>query len=819
MLYKRLKRGREWLRRRAGRDSGGFDMPANPSDDSAAIQEVLSGRTEAFRLLVERYFATVRLVALAKTGDLADAEDVAQETFIKAYETLGVLRNRERLAPWLVAIARNLAISLVRRRERERRRAGSLPSNPIIHPDHERRETLDAVARQVDALPENLREVVLLHYFEGLKCREIGERLDLNTNAVVKRLARGRDLLGDRLLREWAGERQPAAPSVHRVMSAIAALPCPDWTAQTAAMGGAGATLKVGGLTEAIFGPPVVFKVVASIAVVAVSALYIAFGASEWGDDATATVDSTTPVEEKSIVAVATSGASDLLERTLGNAEEEVVAIEIPPPLPEVEVGYVAGRVFDQDGQPMHNARLAARSYADSRLSGSATTNPNGEFRMNLTTRAEKRRGNQGATTVEVSCTMAGYSPVYQGGAINSSDMELVLLRSSALEGKVIDARTLQPIETFSWRISRPLDGDTWPGVGSRMYTTGWTDVHSPSGSFNIDDGHGIVAVSILADGYAGARVPVDVPLGSSLSGLEIPLEAGQMLLGTVFDKTTQLPMADVSVGVYADPNLAFFREHTRTDEHGRFSFRDMPTSASIILTTKHAGMGSVNLGLSPEEFSVPVEIFLGDGAQVSGVVRYDGGPPLQIEEGRYGVVYMRGASEGASKYGAGEIQADGSYIVSGLSDGWYTVDAWLRKGDNGREGQSVSRLLEVQGGVDVAFDIDGNSKGGQLEVALGALREKLPARFDLISMAVPEAVVRSQVEVGKARSNQDDIESRIEMLGIDPGTYILRASNPDQGTVYFEESVSVAEGEEIAITIDQSALQQDAETSETFEE
>jgi len=797
----------------AWRDWGGLEVTANVSDDSAAIREVLSGRTEAFQGLVDRYFATVRLVALAKTGNAADAEDVAQETFIKAYETLGVLRNRERLAPWLVSIARNRAITLVRRRERERRHAAGMRMDPRVYPDHEKRETLDAVARQVEALPDNLREVVLLHYFEGLKCREIGERLDLNTNAVVKRLSRGREVLGGRLLREWGEGARTDNVSIQRVMGAIVALPKPDWQMQAASMATGGGNIGGGQYTIwRLTVPAGAVKEGAIVVIASVLSGLLLFQHFRSPEEGTHTAVS----QHRAMASPAEPSSGPPRKVDVGGDDGDgtyaatPAALRAPatPARPRVEVGFVAGRVFDQDGHPMRDARLWAESYAGSRLGGAAATNPNGDFRINVTAGAEETVGKLQSLMIEVSCSKPGYGPMYRRVALNTSHQEFHLLRAAALEGTVIDARTRHPIGEFGWRIERPRGGDTWPGVGTRTYNSEWREVRSKTGSFRADDEHGIVAVSILADGYAGARVPVEVPLGSSASGLVIALEPGQQLTGVVLDRTARHPLAGVSVGVRPDPSLAFFRHHTKSDKDGNFSFRDMPTAVPITLTANQFGSGSVSVTLSPGELSEPVEIYLGGGAQISGMVRYRGAPPRRISEGRYGVVYVRGTTEGSSEVGSGAIQSDGSYIVTGLSDGWYTVNAWFIKGDRGREGMSQYRLTEVREGRDVVFDIDGESEGGRIEVALDGLEGALPLRFDLISMAVPEAVVSSQVGADVRR--YEEVDPALHFGWIEPGFYRLRATDPGTGAVLFEESVSVSEGQAEALAIDLGAFDDD---------
>ncbi|MBL7648874.1 MAG: sigma-70 family RNA polymerase sigma factor [Candidatus Hydrogenedentes bacterium] len=513
-------------------------MAVNATDDGAVIREVLSGRTDAFRSLVERYFATVRLVALAKTGNVADAEDVAQETFIKAYETLGVLRNRERLAPWLVAIARNRAISLVRRRERERRNAEACPIDPLVHPDHERRETLDAVARQVEALPENLREVVLLHYFEGLKCREIGERLDLNTNAVVKRLARGRDLLGDRLLREWGGgEREQTATGIYRVMGAIVLLPRPDWGAQLASMGGAGTeALNVGGLAAAIFEPTKALKLITSAAAVALVALYTTPNQGDRVRDTTVSGANTAPVEEKSVVATAKAVAGNLIERTFRGAENDPATIEIPPPPPMAEVGFVSGVVVNADGEPIRDVTV---SVTGGKSRGIAATNPNGNFRINVSKPVPTIQAGRMSKYVTLSCSMPGYvSRTVDSVRLGTSDVQVILMRPALLSGRVVDAETDAPIPEFSLRLDGPGPMRN-PDTGMPINSV-WQDFESVSGEFQIEGQYGAGKLDVIASGYLGSSVATGLYQGEASEGVVIALEPGGQVGGVVYDERTR---------------------------------------------------------------------------------------------------------------------------------------------------------------------------------------------------------------------------------------------------------------------------------------
>ena len=138
-----------------------------------------------------------------------DAEDVVQEAALCAYLDLGRLREPERFGGWLCGIAVNLA----RMRLRGRRAttsledwAGGLRVPPGLvggglspEDEVEARETLDLVRRAIEVLPEGQRQVVLMHYVDGLSCQEIAALLGQSTGAVRVRLHRARAQLRGRL--------------------------------------------------------------------------------------------------------------------------------------------------------------------------------------------------------------------------------------------------------------------------------------------------------------------------------------------------------------------------------------------------------------------------------------------------------------------------------------------------------------------------------------------------------------------------------------------------------------------------------------------
>jgi RNA polymerase sigma-70 factor, ECF subfamily len=186
----------------------------NPAEDERALLAALqAGDRAAFAQLVERYSAQVYRTALKILGDEQDAEDVLQETFLKAMRALPGFEGRSRLSTWLYRIAANEALMLVRKRkpealsvdlEREDEDGQSepveivdwccLPEGDLL--SAESRQALDQAAKK---LSPALRAVFVLRDIEGLSVRDTAEALDISEVAVKTRLLRARLKLREEL--------------------------------------------------------------------------------------------------------------------------------------------------------------------------------------------------------------------------------------------------------------------------------------------------------------------------------------------------------------------------------------------------------------------------------------------------------------------------------------------------------------------------------------------------------------------------------------------------------------------------------------------
>jgi RNA polymerase sigma-70 factor (ECF subfamily) len=190
------------------------DRAAEEAQDAALVARARAGDRAAFRRLHDRHRPGAwRVVRGFGDFDADDVEDVVQESFVRAFRSLDGLKEPGRFAPWLLAIARNRALSRVARRkvrqevaEELAREAEVASSEPVSLPDPEAGAELELVRRIIAELPEGPeKETVQLFYVEGrLSAREIAERLGVGKSAITMRLERFRARVKRRVLAEVA---------------------------------------------------------------------------------------------------------------------------------------------------------------------------------------------------------------------------------------------------------------------------------------------------------------------------------------------------------------------------------------------------------------------------------------------------------------------------------------------------------------------------------------------------------------------------------------------------------------------------------------
>ncbi|MEM7017476.1 MAG: RNA polymerase sigma factor [Pseudomonadota bacterium] len=174
--------------------------------------EVLMGRIQtedhqAFTQLVDRHLKTIHGFAWRMLNNVTDAEDIAQETFLRVW------RNAQQWQPknaqvltWIHRIAHNLCIDLQRRRKRITEdiddHADTLSADINLTEELVKAQTAQRVSKALQTLPERQRGAIVLCYYQGLSNQEAASVLDISVQALESLMARGRRTLKQLLLEE-----------------------------------------------------------------------------------------------------------------------------------------------------------------------------------------------------------------------------------------------------------------------------------------------------------------------------------------------------------------------------------------------------------------------------------------------------------------------------------------------------------------------------------------------------------------------------------------------------------------------------------------
>lgn len=151
-----------------------------------------SSGKDAFPYAFSQFTDTVYRVAVHNTANTADAEDVTQTVFVKLLESDKVFRGTEHLKAWLIRVTINQCRDELRKNSKIVLCDSPLPKNAA--------EEGNSVLEAVKTLPENYRNAVYLHYYEGYTAKEIGKILDAKPNTVLSWLSRGRAILKEEMI-------------------------------------------------------------------------------------------------------------------------------------------------------------------------------------------------------------------------------------------------------------------------------------------------------------------------------------------------------------------------------------------------------------------------------------------------------------------------------------------------------------------------------------------------------------------------------------------------------------------------------------------
>jgi RNA polymerase sigma-70 factor (ECF subfamily) len=192
----------------------GAKAELDPSSDAAIMLRVAQGDEAGFNHLAQKYHRPMIHFLFRMVGNQAIAEELAQEVFLRVYRARSSYRAEARFTTWLYRIATNLAVNYARDNRHERaaqtvyldqpdEESGTAPDVADDEPSVEERllrdERMAAIRRHVMALPERQRMAVLMHKYQGMDYRQIGEVLKLSESATKSLLFRAYQTLREKL--------------------------------------------------------------------------------------------------------------------------------------------------------------------------------------------------------------------------------------------------------------------------------------------------------------------------------------------------------------------------------------------------------------------------------------------------------------------------------------------------------------------------------------------------------------------------------------------------------------------------------------------
>ncbi|MBR5430556.1 MAG: sigma-70 family RNA polymerase sigma factor [Firmicutes bacterium] len=170
--------------------------------DEQLVTLILNGHPESFQILVERYQKQVFSLAYRLCGDYDEAQDLAQESFIRIYQELPRFDVSRRFFPWLYRVAHNVCVNQLQRRPRDLSSLDdsfdlSDEADPGDRPEqaYARVEQAATVQEAIASLPETYRLPLVLKYLRNMSYQEIADQMELPVSTIETRLFRGRNLL------------------------------------------------------------------------------------------------------------------------------------------------------------------------------------------------------------------------------------------------------------------------------------------------------------------------------------------------------------------------------------------------------------------------------------------------------------------------------------------------------------------------------------------------------------------------------------------------------------------------------------------------
>ncbi len=158
-------------------------------------------RTQKFNSLYETAFPVLMKISYHMTGEVATAEELCQEAFIRYYQRADMFPDEKQATYWLIRVVKNLSLNLRKRKEREQNAYQKYIHEPqkvtsTGELEYLKNETKESVQQMLDTLPANLKEALVLREYGNLSYREMAKILRITESNAKVRVFRAREMIG-----------------------------------------------------------------------------------------------------------------------------------------------------------------------------------------------------------------------------------------------------------------------------------------------------------------------------------------------------------------------------------------------------------------------------------------------------------------------------------------------------------------------------------------------------------------------------------------------------------------------------------------------
>lgn len=165
--------------------------------DKNLVRACCAGDKKAYAALVKKYYRHVFLVCMGILGNVADAEDIAQDVMLKGFVDISKLRDGSQFSPWITKIAKNMCINLARRNKHSRKALKEKAKQT-----NESTAENDKLQQAIEKLPQETRLPLLMYYFDGQSVKTVAEKLNVSTSGIYLKLRAATEQLHKLLIRQ-----------------------------------------------------------------------------------------------------------------------------------------------------------------------------------------------------------------------------------------------------------------------------------------------------------------------------------------------------------------------------------------------------------------------------------------------------------------------------------------------------------------------------------------------------------------------------------------------------------------------------------------